>query len=491
MIARPYLPGVSLWIALVFTGIVVPAHAEDAGTPLRVGAASVDITPPAGTPMAGYYHARAAEGVHDNLFARALVLQVGETKVAIVALDLISTTSDLVEDARKAVEQTTGVPGPHVLISASHAHTGPVLAGRSRRENDLGGANELARSYRDGLPARVAEAVQKANARLAPARARAAHGLESSIAFNRRFHMIDGSVGWNPGKKNPKIVKPAGPIDPDVPFVVFDPAGSKDADAASPLAVYVNYAVHLDNIGGLKISADVPGVVARALADVHGPELVTLYGTGCCGDINHVDVNSPEPQKGFGNAARMGLILAAEVMRAWPELKTVGAAGPLQVRSAKVELALPAVSEEDVAEAKAVLARRDDAKQKQPTFLEIVQAYKVLDVADRKGEPRVAEVQVITLGQDLAWVSLPGEIFVELGLELKQDSPFPFTLPVELANGSVGYVPTRRAYPQGNYEVVSARVAEGSGEKLVAAAVTLLKQMHREALAATPAPDTP
>jgi hypothetical protein len=255
--------------------------------------------------------------------------------------------------------------------------------------------------------------------------------------------------------------------------------------------VYVNYAVHLDNIGGLKISADVPGVVARALADVHGPELVTLYGTGCCGDINHVDVNSPEPQKGFGNAARMGLILAAEVMRAWPELKTVGAAGPLQVRSAKVELALPAVSEEDVAEAKAVLARRDDAKQKQPTFLEIVQAYKVLDVADRKGEPRVAEVQVITLGQDLAWVSLPGEIFVELGLELKQDSPFPFTLPVELANGSVGYVPTRRAYPQGNYEVVSARVAEGSGEKLVAAAVTLLKQMHREALAATPAPDTP
>jgi hypothetical protein len=299
--------------------------------------------------------------------------------------------------------------------------------------------------------------------------------------------MIDGTVGWNPGKKNPRIVKPAGPIDPDVPFVVFDAAGpgSKGKEAASsPLAVYVNYAVHLDNIGGLRISADVPGVVARALAEVHGPELVTLYGTGCCGDINHIDVNSAEPQKGLGNASRMGLILAAEVMRAWPELKEVAATGPLQIRSAEVELALPAVSDEEVAEAKAILARRADAKQKPPTFLETVQAYKALDVAERKGEPRVAEVQVITLGPDVAWVSLPGEIFVELGLELKQDSPFPYTLPVELANGSVGYVPTRRAYPQGNYEVVSARVAEGSGEKLVAAAVAMLKEMHREALGA-------
>jgi neutral ceramidase len=84
------------------------------------------------------------------------------------------------------------------------------------------------------------------------------------------------------------------------------------------------------------------------------------------------------------------------------------------------------------------------------------------------------------LGDRIAWVSLPGEIFVELGLAIKQDSPFPHTIIAELANGAIGYIPSRRAYAQGNYEVVSARCDEGSGEMLVDAAVKLLKELHLE-----------
>ena len=87
-------------------------------------------------------------------------------------------------------------------------------------------------------------------------------------------------------------------------------------------------------------------------------------------------------------------------------------------------------------------------------------------------------MQVVALGDDLAWVSLPGEIFVELGLAIKQDSPFQHTIIAELANGAIGYIPSRRAYAQGNYEVVSARCAEGSGERLVDAAVRILKGLH-------------
>ena len=78
----------------------------------------------------------------------------------------------------------------------------------------------------------------------------------------------------------------------------------------------------------------------------------------------------------------------------------------------------------------------------------------------------------------MAWVALPGEIFVQLGLDLKLDSPFRYTMVAELANGSIGYVPNVRAYPQGNYEVVSARCAVGSGEKLVGAAIGMLKRIH-------------
>ena len=106
-------------------------------------------------------------------------------------------------------------------------------------------------------------------------------------------------------------------------------------------------------------------------------------------------------------------------------------------------------------------------KRPAPKFLDQVQAFKAVDVAARLGKPFAVEVQVISLGDDVAWVSLPGEIFVELGLQIKRGSPFKQTMIAELANGAIGYVPNRVAYAQGNYEVVSARVAEGSGEKMV------------------------
>jgi neutral ceramidase len=102
----------------------------------------------------------------------------------------------------------------------------------------------------------------------------------------------------------------------------------------------------------------------------------------------------------------------------------------------------------------------------------------VLDVYGRDGKPQQVEVQVIALGQDLAWISLPGEIFVELGLAIKEASPFKHTIIAELANGSIGYIPTQRAFTEGNYEPVSARCAAGSGELLVDATIKLLRELH-------------
>jgi hypothetical protein len=333
------------------------------------------------------------------------------------------------------------------------------------------------RDYLAGLPAKIADAVRQAESRLAPARTSAACGHEESIAFNRRYHMTDGTVGWNPGKLNPRIIKPAGTIDPEVPIVNFE---SNDGRA---IALYVNYAVHLDNVGEAQISADLPFTLARALADFKGPELVTVYSTGCCGDVNHIDVRWRESQRGHANAARMGTILAGEVLRTWPRLEPVRA-DAVRVRSEVVPLALPAISEADVAKSRSVIARVLDPTGPRPKFLEQVDAFKTRDVAARQGRPQEVEVQVIALGDELAWVSLPGEIFTELGLAIKQDSPFRRTIIAELANGAIGYIPARRAYSQGNYEVISARCAEGSGERLVDAASRLLKELYAEARAA-------
>jgi neutral ceramidase len=436
---------------------------------LKVGAAAVTITPPAGIPMAGYYSERGANGVHDELYAKAIVLESGSSTAALVALDLISAPRSLVDDARREIERAAGIPGAHVMISATHSHTGPVLDVNS----PFGGQSEITKRYRADLPAKIADAVRLAKSRLTPARALVAHGSESSIAFNRRYHMKDGTVGWNPGKKNPNVVKPAGTIDPDVPLIFFESTEHK------PLAAYVNYAVHLDNIGAPLISADMPATLSRCLADFKGPELVTVFTTGCCGDVNHIDVNWGEAQGGFANAARMGTILAGEVLRSWPRLQTV-AATSLRVRSEMVSLPLPELSASDEEKARAIITRMNDTGPPRPTFLEMVQALKVRDVLAQHGRPQEVEVQVVALGNDVAWVSLPGEIFTELGLAIKQDSPFPHTIIAELANGLIGYIPSRRAYAQGNYEVVSARCAAGSGERLVDAAVKLLKDLHVE-----------
>ena len=111
-------------------------------------------------------------------------------------------------------------------------------------------------------------------------------------------------------------------------------------------------------------------------------------------------------------------------------------------------------------------------------FLDTVFAFKALDTAARKGKPLDAEVQVITLGKEMAWVGLPGEIFTELGMAIKRASPFPMTIIAELAHGPVTYFPDEAAAAQGNYEVVTSRVAIGSGERLVQAAKELLNEMH-------------
>jgi len=454
-------------LLMFLVGIAIQTPAQTDG--FRAGAAAVSITPPAAIPMAGYYAERRAQGVHDDLQAKSIVLEQGSTRAALVTLDLISAPSDLVQDARAAIEKTTRLRGAAVMISATHSHTGPVFETR----HPFGGGSDLVKSYRDSLPAKIAEAVRQAESRLARAKVFATHGREESIAFNRRYHMKDGTVGWNPGKGNPLILKPAGPIDPDVPFLYFEKADG------NPLAAYVNYAVHLDNIGAPLISADMPATLSRCLADFKGSEMITLFSAGCCGDVNHIDVHWNQPQSGFGNARRMGTILAAEVLRAWPRLAAIEP-GRLRVRTTTVSLPLPSLEDGDAEKARAIIARIGGETSKRPAFLDTVWAFKVLDVTARTGRPYDVEVQTIALGQEVAWVSLPGEIFTELGLAIKQDSPFPHTIVAELANGSIGYIPSSRAYSQGNYEVVSARCAQGSGERLVDAAVRSLNVLHTE-----------
>lgn len=432
-----------------------------------VGSAQVDITPSLGTPMAGYYAVRTLEGVLDPLYAKAIVIEKDGVRAAIVSLDLLTTTPGLVSESRAKIESATGIPAKHVMISATHSHTGPVLADRAR-DDAFGGEHKLSVEYRKNLPGKIAEAVRKADASREAAIISTAIGKEDGLAFNRRYHMTDGSVGWNPGKLNPKIVRPAGPTDPSVPLVVFEVE-------KQPLACFVNFAMHSDTTGGKHASADYPVHLTKALQAAKNETMTVSFLMGCSGDVNHVNVKLADLQKGRSESSRIGTRLAAAALKAWDE-RTPIIDGPLRITSETVELPLAPHPQVEIDAAKPLIAAVIRGDKPAPKFLDQVQAFKIDDVARRLGKPWSVEVQVISLGPDLAWVSFPGEIFTQLGLDLKAGSPFKTTMIAELANGSLGYIPNRLAYAQGQYEVVSSRCAEGSGEKLVANALGQLRK---------------
>ena len=437
---------------------------------LRIGRAAVKITPPVGTPMGGSYALRPSTGVLDDLYAKALVLDVDGNRAAMVACDLVAVNAAIVAEARKLIEQESGLRAEQVMISATHSHSGPYMPNGSQRDDVFGGSMEIEERYLASLPAKIAESVRLAAGNMVPARVSANVVKDDAVSFNRRYIMKDGTVGWNPGRLNPKIVRPAGPIDPDVAVVYFD------SPKAEPLATYVNHPLHVAVIGGLEFSADYPHTIAKLLGDVQGPEMLTMFTIGAAGNVNHINVSRATKLTPKEESVRIGTILAGDVLRAYDHLTPVDP-GPLQFRRETVKLPLAQIQPGDIEKAREVLSRV--GKPKPPGTVQQALAFKVLDVADRDGRPLETEVQVITLGDQLAWVGLPGEIFVELGMMLKQASPFPFTIIAELANGSVGYVPNRKAYPEGNYEPVSARCAPGSGELLVDMASRMLAEMRR------------
>jgi hypothetical protein len=421
---------------------------------LRIGAGSSVITPYLEQPMAGYYYPRAADGVHDDLHAKALVFEAGGEQIVLVACDTVDTSRGAVEEARKLIGKRLGIPAGHILISATHCHTGPVLTP----------------DFEQTLSRRIADAVTTAAGRKTPARLFVTTEQEASLPHYRRYLMKDGTVRTNPGFLNPDIVKPMGEIDPRV-GVLF-----AEGERGEPLLTWVNYAMHLDTVGGTWISSDYPFYLGRLLGRVKGPDMLTVFTIGAAGNINHWDVRRPGPQRGQQTAQRLGEVLGAAVVKAYTHLEAVTDVR-LAARSARLRLPCRKVTAEDVASARKIVAVPPDPNV--DFTLERVRAVRDLQIEKRRGEDIEAEIQVLAAGP-VAFVGIPGELFVELGREIRQKSPFPYTFVVTLANDGLGYIPTREAYDQGAYEPTSTLFAPGSGEMIRDKAVELLRGLHQQ-----------
>jgi neutral ceramidase len=202
--------------------------------------------------------------------------------------------------------------------------------------------------------------------------------------------------------------------------------------------------------------------------------MITIFAQGCCGNINHINVKTAEKQSGYAEAERIGTVLAGEVIRTCTRMKPLNI-GNISVKSEIVPLPLAEISTAELPWAGEIASKY--GKPDAAPFMDMVKAFKIIEINDRKGKPIEAEIQIIALGDSCAIVSLPGEIFTELGMYIKSRSPYPVTIVEELANISVDYIPDMKAFMEGNYEPVSSRCAPGSGELLAKKAIEMLWEL--------------
>jgi hypothetical protein len=468
-------------LVAVLTALAWPGRALAVIPPLVVGFSSVDITPAEGYPLSGYYHERGADGTLDPLQAKAVYFQQQDAAAVLVVCDVIGIHRQLSAEIRRQAAAATGIPAEKIIIAATHTHTGPAYVPymKAYLQKQAAGeeATEARERYIGTLIDRVVRAVSQATRAATRAELDAGFGRCDALAFNRRFHMTDGSVRFNPGIGNPDIVRPAGPVDPQVGMVLVRRSSDR-----KPIGALVNFAMHLDTVGGTKYSADYPYFLEQSLRREFGEEFVCVFATGTCGDVNHINVGGPPPSRGpLGITRTAGQRLAESLLAARPQFDGAGMLRFFHVRRAIVDAPLQTYTDEDLRWAEGIV-EQDRAGKRLP-FLEEVRAYKLLRLAEMRrehGDTLPLEVQALVLGDRAAVVTFPGEIFVELGLAVKQRSPFATTLVVELANSSeMIYIPTRKAYDEGSYEVVNSLVAAGSGEMLVEAALRLLDGLKK------------
>ncbi len=433
---------------------------------LTAGAAQVDITPGLGCHLIGYFNDRIAANIMDPLHAKAIAVSNGDTTLGFVICDLIVVPTEVVDAAKALITERTGIVPQNVLIAGTHTHTGPAISGALGTPAEEG--------YAEWVASRIADAFALALKRLQPAQMAHAAGSCPGEVHDRRWHMKDGTVRMNPGHQNPDALRPAGPTDPQLGLLVLrTPAGA-------PIAALGNLSLHYVGVreDHNVICADYFAAFGRSLNRCAGAQFVCPLANGTFGDVNNIDAaNPPRVSRGITfEIERVGNVVAAEAWRIWSGLREDDFRDdvPLGARLAHVNFPARTPTAEELAAARAVYEsgeKWDDA--------EWIYARELVLLADEPSEWPVP-IHSLRLG-DLGIVGLPGEVFTEIGLDIKARSPFAQTMNIGIANGTVGYVATDKALDEGSYETRlcrHVRAPKGTGKLWADTAVAGLEALR-------------
>lgn len=441
---------------------------------MKAAALSIDITPPVGLPIGGNVRAdNKSIGVHDNLFCNIILLEDKRETVCFLSFDLLGLHFDSCRLIKSQISTKTGLNQKNIVISSTHTHSGPDVLDFFKEEID----SECV-SYIKNIAEKVADGVRQAFDQLQDMQMRISKKAVDDLSFNRRLIMKSGSVKMNWEYPDEKYgLKEAGPIDPDL-FVI----ALSDAQC-SVKALILNFTLHPAVLVGQDWlwSRDFINYLDEYIKRHLGDNVVVFFANGAEGNINHIDFRNKNQGRGFKEAERIGKKLGEYVLEALDCSKPVEDISLVCVSSA-VKLPYRKISEVDKKKAEELLIKSGGII---PSLIDgcpdEIYAQQIMKMSKRAELFAVTEMQTIRFAENIVIITMPGEVFVEFGLKIKEISECENTLVFGLTNDCIGYVPTRAAFRQGGYEIrtaTSSQLDELAGEMLINEIKQLLARLH-------------
>ena len=454
---------------------------------LLAGLGRLDVTPPLGIPIVGYYKPRFAEGVLDELEVNALALAVEDKKVVLLSVDNCGFSETVANSYRDHICEVTGLPADCVFLHATHTHTGPSTCPTYDKDLVLLADYEnhpLLPEYFYYLRRKLADAAMLALKDLKPAKMGWAVGNAPKVAFVRRFRMKDGKVRTNPGVGNPDILHPIGDVDERVNVLRFDREGDT--------IVLANFGNHPDVVGDSLISGDWPTLFRHRL-EKSLDNVKSIFFNGAQGDVNHVNVNAKggdfndtfhdfdDVDRGYGHARHMGNVVAAAVLQVFDKVNYTDV-DSLKTLEKTIDIPSAMPTPEEAKQAHMLndlhMAGKDDEIPFEGMELTTVVAEAARMVRLEHG-PKSFPMNFIGVAVgNVALFGIPGEPFTGVGRGLKEAEGWDLVLPCCLTNGCRGYFPMMDAYEEGGYEARSSSFKAGSAELIVEEGCKILDELR-------------
>ncbi|MBR5587060.1 MAG: hypothetical protein IKW02_03765 [Clostridia bacterium] len=450
---------------------------------LKTGYAEVNINPPLGCGVSGYYIPRFAKGFLDDLTTSALVLSDGKNEIALISVDVCGINQSLTDAYSEAIEKATGIPAANIFISATHTHTGALMAPAT----SFSAPEEPVHKYVAFVGERIVDAVTMAKADLKPSKMGFITGwAPERVAYIRRYKMKDGTTMTCPPVGDPNIDHPIGELDQRVHVLRFDREG---ADSV----VLMNYGLHADTINGELLSPDWPGWTKKTIEKaLDGTKCI--FFNGCEGDVgsthvfpeggdmNDTEISFDNEMKSPGMARFVGRALAGTILQVYDKVEyiDVDKVGVLK-DTIVVPANVPDPEKLPLAHKYKELheAGKDDEIPYKAMELTTVVA-EALRMCRMENGPTeyIMPLTGVKIG-DVAMLGIPGEPFTDIGVEIKKAEGWKMIMPCALTNGNMGYFPVESAYAEGGYEARTSPFKAGIADRIVEGAKVILDKIRK------------